>query len=305
MTAFTIKISLGEDIRRISLTQQPSLKELKDVFQKLFIQTTLDNYIIKYKDEEGDLITVSCDLELTEAFLYFNHFNILRMTLVLSSNPVQQCSKTNTTCLPVSPGPIVHRFFLCDGCDMAPIVGTRWKCSQCPNYDLCSDCYEKGIHKELGHTFVTVDPQVCHRRKGLGKGCRKGLGKGCRKGLGNGSRKGLGNGCRKGLRNGGCKRRSRHSIKDNVDVIPDIVKPSEPITEEEEVALVEVVPDIVKPSEPIADEVASVVPPSDEEGVDIVILKTLIDMGFSNEELLRALLINNDNNLLATLNELM
>lgn len=34
----------------------------------------------------------------------------------------------------------VHAGFICDGCEVGPIIGTRFKCFQCPDYDLCEKC---------------------------------------------------------------------------------------------------------------------------------------------------------------------
>eukprot|EP00047_Mylnosiga_fluctuans_P010567 m.16909 g.16909 ORF g.16909 m.16909 type:complete len:332 (+) comp3190_c0_seq1:7-1002(+) len=34
-----------------------------------------------------------------------------------------------------------HAFVTCDGCEMEPIVGPRYRCQDCPDYDLCEDCY--------------------------------------------------------------------------------------------------------------------------------------------------------------------
>ncbi|CAF3102044.1 unnamed protein product [Rotaria sp. Silwood2] len=32
----------------------------------------------------------------------------------------------------------------CDGCNVSPLVGQRYYCSTCGNYDLCSACEKKG-----------------------------------------------------------------------------------------------------------------------------------------------------------------
>lgn len=40
----------------------------------------------------------------------------------------------------------VHEDTLCDGCGKSPIVGGRWKCNTCENFELCDSCYGAGIH---------------------------------------------------------------------------------------------------------------------------------------------------------------
>jgi thiol-disulfide isomerase/thioredoxin len=42
----------------------------------------------------------------------------------------------------------------CDGCNMDPIVGPRYRCSTCGNYDLCKACEQKG-HK---HPLELIQP---------------------------------------------------------------------------------------------------------------------------------------------------
>ena len=37
----------------------------------------------------------------------------------------------------------------CDGCGTNPIIGERYSCSTCGNYDLCSECQKKGHEHEL------------------------------------------------------------------------------------------------------------------------------------------------------------
>ena len=51
---------------------------------------------------------------------------------------------------------VVHWFVYCDGCGMVPLIGKRYKCEVCPNFDFCEKCYdkEKENHK---HDFKLVE----------------------------------------------------------------------------------------------------------------------------------------------------
>ena len=42
----------------------------------------------------------------------------------------------------------IHHGFKCDACDMQPIIGLRYKCLECPDFDLCNGCHKKEAHKE-------------------------------------------------------------------------------------------------------------------------------------------------------------
>merc|ERR1712070_623056 len=45
----------------------------------------------------------------------------------------------------------VHHNVICDGCDMNPIIGPRYKCSVRPDFDFCQKCEETKDHP---HTFL-------------------------------------------------------------------------------------------------------------------------------------------------------
>ncbi|XP_076300738.1 E3 ubiquitin-protein ligase mind bomb 2 isoform X1 [Lasioglossum baleicum] len=68
---------------------------------------------------------------------------------------------------------VKHANIICDGCKRHGIIGIRWKCAQCPDYDLCTQCYMADVH-DLSHTFQrfqtanSVGVQLTQR-----KGCTK------------------------------------------------------------------------------------------------------------------------------------
>ena len=49
---------------------------------------------------------------------------------------------------------VEHPHVVCDGCEQTPIVGPRYKCSVCEDFDFCSTCEEKGGHP---HPFLKIN----------------------------------------------------------------------------------------------------------------------------------------------------
>ncbi|EFC48772.1 predicted protein [Naegleria gruberi] len=51
----------------------------------------------------------------------------------------------------------VHTSYRCDGCSVEPIVGVRYHCATCGNFDYCENCFhtKKGISHPSFHTFLT------------------------------------------------------------------------------------------------------------------------------------------------------
>ncbi|CAE6960784.1 unnamed protein product [Symbiodinium natans] len=103
-----------------------------------------------------------------------------------------------------------HGRCICDGCEMSPLRGPRFKCLSCPDYDLCGKCFAKRheVHPEhQDFQCIPINPQgfassfwetfaaegegslgwmawapFLHGKgkHGKGKGCKGGKGKGCK-----------------------------------------------------------------------------------------------------------------------------
>jgi len=82
---------------------------------------------------------------------------------------------------------LVHESVTCDGCNMDSINGVRFKCTSCPNYDLCAACFTKKARIHPGdcsaHDFEAMIFPECASPwmamwKGKGKGKCNGKAKG-------------------------------------------------------------------------------------------------------------------------------
>ncbi|XP_015747588.1 PREDICTED: E3 ubiquitin-protein ligase MIB1-like [Acropora digitifera] len=69
---------------------------------------------------------------------------------------VGHSGKFDLRILDSAPTGIKHVAVVCDGCGEGPIVGTRWNCIDCPNYDLCTQCFMADVH-DRSHSFLRID----------------------------------------------------------------------------------------------------------------------------------------------------
>ncbi|XP_063699946.1 protein ref(2)P [Culicoides brevitarsis] len=145
----------------------PSLSQLKT---KLFTKFGVSdanlhkNYKIYWIDEDGDEISIIDDDDLRiladrhqkSSPIKLNVRSIVENEQEEVKIAKEHATKENADCnanddaddtLPAHPGVI------CDGCDNG-IYGFRYKCVQCPDYDLCRRCEGKMIHEN--HMMVRI-----------------------------------------------------------------------------------------------------------------------------------------------------
>ncbi|OWK59500.1 Sequestosome-1 [Lonchura striata] len=157
MAALTVKAYLlgkeeaAREIRRFTLPPPARYRAIYDrvaeLFQGLLRAGPPPAFRMHYKDEDGDLIAFSSDEELELAMPYVRD-GVFRVYI----KEKKECKREHRSqCSQEPPRNMVHPNVICDGCE-GPVVGTRFKCSVCPDYDLCSTCEGKGIHKE--HNMV-------------------------------------------------------------------------------------------------------------------------------------------------------
>ncbi|XP_061113843.1 E3 ubiquitin-protein ligase MIB2 isoform X3 [Conger conger] len=72
-----------------------------------------------------------------------------------------------------------HSNIICDSCDKHGIMGMRWKCKVCFDYDLCTQCYMNNKH-DLAHAFERYEtahsqPVILVPRQNLSRIILKGI----------------------------------------------------------------------------------------------------------------------------------
>ncbi|CAB3240353.1 unnamed protein product [Arctia plantaginis] len=119
------------------------------------------NYIVSWKDNDGDDVVISSDMELKTA-LQFTNYNDLKLyiyckgevkkpesNIFIGATNIPGCPAQMPTVIPGN----IHLGVICDSCDNT-IVGFRYKCTVCDDFDLCSQCEAAGCHPE--HCMVRV-----------------------------------------------------------------------------------------------------------------------------------------------------
>jgi len=163
MNQLTVKGVYNGDTRRFSISDSTSFIELHQLIQKLY-NITGDDWTLKYTDDEGDWIQLSSDLELEEAKRVATKNSLLRVQIFKKADPAmsdagsfqeQVASPSASEHVPLQGR--VHFGFSCDGCNLDPIVGIRYKCDDCKNYDLCSICFSAHNKHTPTHSFSALE----------------------------------------------------------------------------------------------------------------------------------------------------
>ncbi|KAL6117185.1 sqstm1 [Pungitius sinensis] len=153
-----------KEVRRFTVDHDVSssydylLRKTTSVFSNLKAVNTY------YRDEDEDLVAFSSDDELMmgltcmkdSTFRLFikekkenrRDFPLHAFPPFTFGHPPPPPPPPGAPAVPhhMTPPPL-HSNVTCDGCE-GPVVGTRFKCSVCPNYDLCSSCQAQGKHTE-------------------------------------------------------------------------------------------------------------------------------------------------------------
>ena len=135
------------EVRRFSVDRQigTSLVLLQKLLASVYPNLGFKPFRLTWTDNDGDKVSIGSDIELMTALnemkgpVYKFHVEVKRERKPQEQHLVQRH--------------VHHVGVKCDACER-PIVGTRYKCVTCPDYDLCKSCEESGAH--LFHNMIRV-----------------------------------------------------------------------------------------------------------------------------------------------------
>merc|ERR1712130_1020018 len=138
-----------QETRRFVLNEDTASRfsDLKTKITSIFPALDQRKPVVSWLDKEGDELRIANDEEMKLALAAMTGpvFK-LRVRLGGKKEGEQQAGE-------------LHPGIVCDGCD-GPVLGPRYKCLVCADYDLCKNCEGRGLHSQ--HKMVRL-PQPCKR----------------------------------------------------------------------------------------------------------------------------------------------
>ncbi|OMJ81512.1 hypothetical protein SteCoe_18034 [Stentor coeruleus] len=164
--SLNIKLLYKSEIHRL-IKPPPSYDELHTYCADLFKQVVFD---ITYLDESGDRMPIACDNDLHLAYAITESSGTKNLRIFVSNQSRQShpyskpCNPLSSENLPVQSqmthnearynesennSPMIWPDHTCDGCNINPIIGPRFKCTVCYNFDYCENCERAKYHEHL------------------------------------------------------------------------------------------------------------------------------------------------------------
>uniref|UniRef100_A0A1B0G2C5 Protein ref(2)P n=1 Tax=Glossina morsitans morsitans TaxID=37546 RepID=A0A1B0G2C5_GLOMM len=174
----TYKLQTGKDLHAYLKMPSPTFEYLKKEIEMYFFrERDLPACEIRtfWFDEQSDEIEIinQCDYDIFMAKFAKNpHLFVAPIRNPQESNKelnqtdaeaaISQDASNNVEGADGNYDPaefVIHHRVECDNCLMSPIMGFRYKCIECDNYDLCQHCEAKHVHAE--HMMIRMPNNEC------------------------------------------------------------------------------------------------------------------------------------------------
>ena len=160
-----IKTTLNTQTR---ITTNTSFQEYISNIRALFSLPLNWNFKGTYIDKDNDVITIDSEQEFNDLVGSGNPIKIdisenqrvnEFVALINRCNGNRNCRPFNQSKPESINGVTFWKSVTCDGCRIKGIIGKRFKCVTCPDYDLCSECIQKNDHEHEFEDVEVVDPE--------------------------------------------------------------------------------------------------------------------------------------------------
>ncbi|KAI8360527.1 hypothetical protein B0O80DRAFT_439487 [Mortierella sp. GBAus27b] len=185
-----VKATYQSEFRRFTLanihldnleqdSQKLSYQVLHDKLCTLFNQGNLN---ISYEDNQGARREIKTNEDVLSALLSFSkqiqpsptimvvrlevepytpvdNINLENLSLEDHSDKASTCSMDSSSTRCEDKAGALHPDVYCDIC-LNSVRGVRWKCQDCPNYDLCQKCHPLARQRHPHHTFRAIGKHV-------------------------------------------------------------------------------------------------------------------------------------------------
>lgn len=138
------------EIRRFVIGRDVStnFEYLREKLNSLFPKLRQEIYSITWIDEEGDKVQIGSDEELMIALTEMAGPTYKITIAIKKAEEKDESSTAHSNCTGD-----VYVGVVCDGCDSL-VKGFRYKCTVCPDFDLCGNCESKGFHP--AHNMIRI-----------------------------------------------------------------------------------------------------------------------------------------------------
>ena len=132
-----VKVRIGKERRYIEIGD--TLQQFRENFLKEFKLKTNNSidYILSCKDKANRIVKIDKEETYQELKKYLVNFPKL-----IEPYFTQKQSE-------------IHNNSKCMECGLSPIIGIKYQCMKCANYELCSDC-EKNLGEKHGHPLLKL-----------------------------------------------------------------------------------------------------------------------------------------------------
>ena len=151
------KIVLNEFTKKVKELE----KKKKDIITQLDKEIKANNTEITNIKKNSDQEIKSLDKKLNDLDKVANSLKEKLSIPVDKKSKLKSKAKTKEKVEPIE----IHYEYICDGCNMAPIKGTRYHCKQCPDYDLCEKCFSSEKKANHTHDFQPIKKAVVPQMK--------------------------------------------------------------------------------------------------------------------------------------------